>query len=277
MSIKKNIKKIIPPLFLESYHSLVSTKNNNVSWTGNYTSWQEAKQHSSGYESSVILETVKNALLKVKNGEAVYERDSVLFDKIQYSFPLLSALMWISSKTKELNVVDFGGSLGSSYFQNKFFIDSVNANVIWNVVEQEHFVNCGLHHFQSEKLKFYHTIDECFQSEKTNVLILSGVLQYLETPQKILNFISNFHFDYIIIDLTGILVNSNKSILTLQQIPESIYKASYPCWFFNEKEMMDVFADNYNLIYDFDCELGNDLSLNNQIKAKYKGYFYTKI
>ena len=98
MSIKKNIKKIIPPLFLESYHSLVSTKNNNVSWTGNYTSWQEAKQHSSGYESSVILETVKNALLKVKNGEAVYERDSVLFDKIQYSFPLLSALMWISSK-----------------------------------------------------------------------------------------------------------------------------------------------------------------------------------
>lgn len=276
MSIKKNIKKIIPPLFLEYYYSMVSSKNNSVFWSGNYSSWEEAKKSSSGYESSAILEKVKNSLLKVKSGEAIYERDSVLFDKIQYSFPLLSALMWISSNNKELNIVDFGGSLGSSYFQNKFFINSVNSTIIWNVVEQGHFVDCGVVNFQSENLKFYHTIDECFQKEKTNVLVLSSVLQYLETPNKLLEYISNFQFDYIIIDLTGILVNSERSILTLQQIPASMYEASYPCWFFNEKELMDVFADKYKLIYDFDCELGSDLYLNNQTKAKYKGYFYTK-
>lgn len=184
--------------------------------------------------------------------------------------------MWISAKTDDINVIDFGGSLGSSYFQNKFFIDSVNSTISWNVVEQDHFVDCGLVNFQSENLKFYHTIDECFHVKKTNVLILSSVLQYLETPSNILNFISDFPFDYIIVDLTGILINSDRSILTLQQIPPSIYDASYPCWFFNEKELMDVFANKYDLIYDFDCELGSDLSLNNQTKAKYKGYFYAK-
>ena len=31
-----------------------------------------------------VLEKCKNALLKVKNGEAAYERDSVLFNQIQY-------------------------------------------------------------------------------------------------------------------------------------------------------------------------------------------------
>lgn len=33
------------------------------------------------------------ATLKVKRGEAVFERDSVLFDEIQYSWPVTAALI----------------------------------------------------------------------------------------------------------------------------------------------------------------------------------------
>ena len=64
---------------------------------GNYFAWEQACQDSTGYDSTVILERVQNALIKVKSGEAVYERDSVLFDETQYSWPLLACLLWIAS------------------------------------------------------------------------------------------------------------------------------------------------------------------------------------
>jgi hypothetical protein len=50
-------------------------------------------QQSHGYDNDTILKKCKDALLKVKNGEAVYERYSVLFDKVQHSFPVLAGLL----------------------------------------------------------------------------------------------------------------------------------------------------------------------------------------
>ena len=53
----------------------------------------------------------------------VYERDSVLFDTIRYSWPLLSDLLRAASEDQNhLSVLDFGGSLGSSYYQNRVFL-----------------------------------------------------------------------------------------------------------------------------------------------------------
>ena len=63
---------------------------------------------------------------KVKNGEAVYERDSVLFDEIQYSWGLLAGLEKAALEHDgKLCVLDFGGSLGSTYYQNKQFSELV--------------------------------------------------------------------------------------------------------------------------------------------------------
>jgi len=60
-------------------------RNNQYGWQGNDSTWQEAHNASSGYDDDKILHIVKRSLLKVKNGEAVYQRDSVIFDEIQYS------------------------------------------------------------------------------------------------------------------------------------------------------------------------------------------------
>ncbi|MBN2143137.1 MAG: glycosyltransferase, partial [Candidatus Aureabacteria bacterium] len=76
-------KQILPPLY---------------GWSGNYPSWEAALHDSKGYDSPDIFTKLKTASLKVKSGEAVYERDSVLFDKIEYSWPLLAGLMWIASQ-----------------------------------------------------------------------------------------------------------------------------------------------------------------------------------
>jgi putative methyltransferase (TIGR04325 family) len=88
-----------------------------------YFSWVEAMEHcvEDRTEKAEALERLKDAYLKVKSGEAVYQRDSFIFDKIQYSWPLLSGLLWIASlNNSSLNVLDFGGSLGASYYQCLF-------------------------------------------------------------------------------------------------------------------------------------------------------------
>ena len=162
-------------------------------WIGDFNNWQEAERASAGYDKVNILEKVTQSLLKVKKGEAIYERDSVLFDKVQYSWPSLSALMWVAAiNNGNLNVIDFGGSLGSSYFQNKLFLDSLD-HVRWNIIEQEGFVKKGKELFEDSTLKFFLSIGECIKlSAVPHVLFLSCVLPYLKEPYKILEEISNF-------------------------------------------------------------------------------------
>ena len=77
-----------------------------------YATWQDATENCTGYDAVGILEKVLEATLKVKIGEAVYERDLVLFDHIEFYWPVLSGLMWVAARNNgRLNVLDYGGSL----------------------------------------------------------------------------------------------------------------------------------------------------------------------
>jgi putative methyltransferase (TIGR04325 family) len=73
-----------------------------------------------------------------------------------------------------LTVLDFGGSLGSTYFQNRKFLNFIG-DLSWNIVEQPHFVKTGRLYFQNEILHFYYDVEECVKKENPNVLILSSV------------------------------------------------------------------------------------------------------
>ena len=88
-------------------------------WKGAFDSWEAAQLRSNGYNADNILQKVLAASLRVKEGEALFERDSVLFYEKKYSWELLATLMWIAAQHGEtLNIIDFGGSLGSTYYQN---------------------------------------------------------------------------------------------------------------------------------------------------------------
>ena len=160
--MKQFVKDILPPIILKIAKRIDSYK---YGWKGNYVTWHEAKSNSIGYNSEEIFFKVRDSMIKVKNGEATYERDSVIFDKIEYSWPILSGLMLASAKSGgELRVLDFGGSLGSTYYQNKKFFDELS-NVSWSIVEQKRFVDIGKKEFEDNRLKFYNNIDECLKNE----------------------------------------------------------------------------------------------------------------
>ncbi len=264
--IKTIIKQFIPPVFLVFVHKIRNTSR--YGWHGDYASWQDAQSKSTGYNASIILSKVYAATLKVKNGEAVYERDSVIFDKIEYSWQLLAGLMYAAAKNHgKLHVLDFGGSLGSSYYQNKKFLDGLES-VKWSIVEQQGFVNCGKENFTDETVHFYGTVDECLQHQIPNVLILSSVLQYIEKPYELLEELLEYKFDTIIVDRTPFSQN-NKDTITLQTVPPQIYSASYPCWLFNEQKFINKFSD-YKLLESFDALDG----ITN--KYSFKGFIFGK-
>jgi putative methyltransferase (TIGR04325 family) len=235
-------------------------------WHGNFDTWEDAKNRCTGYDSDLIISKVRESLLSVKNGEAAYERDSVLFQKIHYSYAVLSGMMWIAAQNGgRLNVLDFGGSLGSSYYQNKMFLDSLT-DVNWCIVEQKGFVKIGIEEFETKKLHFFNNIEDCLESYNVDVILFSSVLQYLEEPFAMIEKIKGLRIKNIIIDRTPFI--SGKDRLTIQKVMPSIYKASYPCWFFNIRKFEDAFLPEYKLILDFKAlDRANILS-------EFKGYIY---
>lgn len=222
---------------------------NRIGWSGDYASWQEPSAKCAGYDAHNILEKVKQATLKVKSGEAVFERDSVIFDKIEYSFPLLSALLWVASmQSQRLSVLDFGGSLGSSYFQNRGFLE--NAGLDWTIVEQKQFVEVGRASIADNILHFEPTISSAMNAFHPNLFVLSCCIQYLEKPYELIDEIVSTKIPYIILDNTPFNFESRDRI-TIQKVPPTIYTASYPCWFLDYKSVLDRFLQGYKIVTEF--------------------------
>jgi putative methyltransferase (TIGR04325 family) len=245
-----------------------------LEFRGNYATWAAAQNASTGYDSATILEKCKNALLKVKNGEVAYERDSVVFNKIEYSWPVLSALLRAGVENNgKLSVLDFGGSLGSSYFQNRGFLNGIKS-LQWGIVEQPNFVQCGRQYFADQKLKFFSSVEQCARSMKPNVLLVSSTLPYLESPHEMIRFWKTFNFKYIIIDRTY-FIDGEKDRLTVQTVPEAIYPAAYPAWFFAESRFLRNFGPEYELVADFDSYLNASQYLKDQ-PAKEKGFIFRR-
>jgi putative methyltransferase (TIGR04325 family) len=275
--LKLILKKLLPPIFMDVVNIFrIKNSKHSIQWKGNYKSWQEAMQDCRGYDSPNILEKCKESVLKVKKGEAVYERDSVIFDEIHYSFPLLAGLQKVASEhNSKLSVIDFGGSLGSSYFQNKAFLSAVK-QLTWSVIEQDKFVACGKENFEDDHLQFYYTIEECLKNQMPNVLLLSGVLQCLDKPFEWIETFKKLDLDYIIIDRTAFVAHES-DILTVQSVPLSIYEASYPCWFFNFEKFKNTFLDQYSAMAIFDSYADTQtVYLTEKKKAYWKGILFKK-
>jgi len=261
--LKQFLKEIIPTFVLKYIRYI----NNSKRLKGNFISWDEALKQSTGYDAEIILKKVLSATLKVKSNDNLYERDSVLFNKNQNSFPLLAALLYVAAKNKnKLNVLDYGGSLGSSYFQCKKLLADMELQ--WNIVEQPNFVKTGIKYIQDDKLKFHYSINDCLRTNKPNVILLSGVLQCLEKPYDLILDICDKNIDYIIIDRTPF---SKKEFITIQVVAPEIYPASYPLWIFNQNKLLDLFQNKYLLIFEFDPIDGAIKRFKNSIY--FKGFF----
>jgi len=272
MKMRKFIKDWVYGSRIVKILRLLKCNQNNLIWfVGDFNSWQSAANKCVGYDDVAILHKVLSATLRVKRGEAAFERDSVVFDQIQYSWPTLSALMWSAARNQgRLNVLDFGGSLGSSYFQCSKFLKDLG-EVSWSIVEQKHYVAAGRQHVQDNVLRFFETVDECLTYKKPDVILLSGVLQCIPDPWELLSQLIALGCDTVILDRTSYINNGERERISIQHVPPSIYPASYPCRFFVENDVISLFSNaGYELVESFNALDELDAS------ATWKGHIFIR-
>lgn len=264
------IRDWLPPIAVRTLRHMHS---NSIRFEQNHTNWDEAAAKCTDYSAEHILAKVLDATLKVKRGEAAFERDSVLFNEIEYVWPVLAGLMRSAAcNAGILNVLDFGGALGSSYFQNRKFLD-VLPEVHWNIIEQSHYVEAGKIYIQDDNLRFYPTIEACLTENQPNVVLLSSVLQYLPDVDDCINQIKALCTELIIIDRT-IVNDSDKDEVYIQRVPPSIYPADYPCRSLSKQRLISRLSNTYELEASFPSLYFPALE---QIRSQFRGYIFRKI
>lgn len=244
-TIKALARDWLPPAAIRQIKA--AKRGQRIRFEGDFSSWDQVSAPCTGYDKTEILNKVLAATLTVKRGEAAFERDSVLFHEIEYNWPVLTGLLWSAARHGgRLNVLDFGGALGSSYFQHRRFLGAL-PNVRWNVVEQPHYVEAGQAHIQDDTLRFYKSIEQCLADNKPNVILLSSVLQYLAAPSDILADLSTVGASSLIIDRTPVSAYLQDK-LVIQRVPAAIYTASYGMWIFSLPALMKKLDAHWRLV-----------------------------
>ena len=209
--------------------------------------WEAAQAQSSGYDAGEILSRVKTSTQAVLRAEAAFERDGVAFAAPQYRWPVLAGLLEVAALDGELKVLDFGGSLGSLYWQHREFLTGIK--VSWGVVEQPEFVAAGKDLDQSS-INFFPSVTDYLKSETPNVILLSSVLQYLPNPEQTLRELLATPADTVILDRTPIS-SATSNVPCLQIVPQHIYAGTYPAWVFAE-DWLHTQLTGWEIVAEFD-------------------------
>jgi len=269
--IIKISKQLLPPILLILFKKIMG--RHPIKFV-KQPSWEVAIQNCEGYDSESLITKTKESAKLVASGLAVYERDSVIFEEIQYSFPLLASLLFIAANNNSLRVIDFGGSFGTTFQQNKKFLGKLEINCEWRIVEQPKITQIGKMEFATKKLSFYNSIDEATK-DGYDVMLFSSSLCYIADPYSQIRKTIAINAQYIIIDRTPIHNEENDSF-SIQHTPSSIYKASYPIRNFSYAKLIKTLTEHYDLIEEWKSDLQPDpssVSMGFLFKLKTENHF----
>jgi len=94
-------------------------------------------------------------------------------------------------------------------------------------------------------------IADCLVDNQPNVVVLSGVLNYLEHPYTVLDQLLTLLCDHVIIDRT-LFWGGPTDRLCVQSVPPSIYKASYPSWIFSTTRFRYHLDKEWEIVEEFE-------------------------
>lgn len=216
-------------------------------YCGDFATWEAALRASRGYDDPMITEKTIAAARAVRDGLAAWDRDTVVFQVPAANAPLLRALQAAAQECGgRLHVLDFGGGLGSTWWQHVGWLGDM-ADVRWSIVEQPALVSAGEQEFTRGPVRYFPSIEACFASERPEIALLSSVLPYLEHPDELIRELNAKDFQQVIIDRTG-FVEGPGHRLVVQHVPPSIYEGSYPCWFFNRAKLLAAFGEAWEVV-----------------------------
>jgi putative methyltransferase (TIGR04325 family) len=219
-------------------------------YSGPYRSWIIAQRKSIGYNDSNIISKVRKSALIAKNSKSKFEIDSIIFSKPYRNIKFEKILANLAKKKKSIKIIDFGGSLGSTYYRYRDIFSS-QKKVKWSIIEQKAFVEIGKKEFKDKNLDFYYNLEEFINkniNKQIDIFLLSSSLQYIKNYKKIINKVNKLNVNYVIILKTPMKL-SKKNEIYVEKVPEQIYGTSYSSWVFSKVKLINSFT-NYKLVYD---------------------------
>lgn len=167
-----------------------------------------------------------------------------------------------------LDLLDFGGGLGCTWWQHRGVLADF-AKVRWRVVEQPHYVFAG-QEFASDVLSFHLSLGEVQRTSPCSVILLSGVLAYLEKPYELLNEINESGFSHVLVDRTAFLL-CGEDRLVVQHTPPELGGGSYPIWLFNRANVIAALGVNFSIKAEWP---GADVI---DARVNYQGLYFQRI
>lgn len=228
MKLQAWLRLWLPPA-LRAFGNRVS--GNSLRFSGDYDRWQDAARQGR-YDSASILQRVAAATDEADRLGLV-ERDGHVLDVEEPPGALVAALQLAARYSQaSLNVVDFGGGLGTHWRVARGWQGTLPP-MRWRIVEQGHFAAAGRERSSDPSLQFDDSLWEALTAlgGAPDLLIASSVLPYLEQPRRQFAEFLACRPRYLLLDRMPFL-ESGKDRLCVQTNPRVSGGHRYPCWLF---------------------------------------------
>jgi putative methyltransferase (TIGR04325 family) len=226
---------------------------------GPVTSWAEAMARSDGWDAPVITSKTLESALQVRDGLAIFEQDGVIRENILYSTTVLASIIFaLSLRPGHLNVIEFGGGLGTGYFQNRKILQNLRGvQISWNIVERPDLAALGSEHFEKSDLHFFSSVDAAIASLKEipDLFLFSGSLQCIAEPLTLLDRMIKMGARVLAFDRLLVSPTAEHAVFIQHPDPKKHYPATYPAWCFSKDVFIrDLVEKRFTLVDHFSTD-----------------------
>ena len=245
-NVKRGVRSVVPAAWRRWWRHRFGWR-----WfEGDYAEWAAARAASAGYNDAAVLQRTLAAARAVRSGRAAWERDGVTFAEPAVHAPLLATLRVIAAaEGGRLDLVDFGGALGSTWWQHRAALADLK-EVRWRVVEQPAVAAAGRREFADAILSFHDSLDDAVAGAAPAAILLSSVLPYVEAPHALMADLLRHGFRFLVIDRTPFVVRGRER-LVVQRTPPSAGGGSYPCRLFDRRSLLAPLERDYRLVREW--------------------------
>ena len=236
-SLRDVVRDLLP------YGVVRAIRRRNKGIVGDYPDWETALRATGLYkpDMTALIDTVR----RYRGGEGSFLNQ---YDPTArgVSYPLLAGLLTASVRSGgTLGVLDFGGSLGQTWFGLEWTLRHLPSTV-WCVVDQPECVAGARSVFQSDRLRFYTSADEAAAEHDLDTIVCSSTLQYLDEPYNVLRMLAGLGLPNLILDRT-VISSTDTELFMRQHTPADMGGDVHPLRALSRAKLDAVLAGRYRL------------------------------
>ena len=238
--MKQLLRSITPPIVITA---LSRARNRGYGFSGDFSAFAAAQALTVGYGAPEIVQAAREPTPSIDVDARLQQ--------------ILAALALVPQRP--LSVLDLGGASGGYYYLLRPFMD-----LRWTVLETPAMVAANRHR-STEELTFIDAPEDA--APGYDIVFMSGVLQYLELPFAMFGRLAPLA-QFVLINRLP-LIETSRDRITVQRVHPSIYRGSYPAWFFSRESFMAVIERQHEVAMRWDVP--QDAPLLDGKPVVYKG------